>query len=283
MAANAMDFDDLLWNGVRLLENNPEILEYYSDRFKYIMVDEYQDTNYLQYKLISMLASRHGNLCVVGDDDQCIYQWRGADIRNILDFENDFKNAFTVRLEQNYRSDGNILRLANSVIKNNRARKQKALWTDKEDGEKITYRRLEDEKQEAWWIGSEIESLRTAGYDYKDIAVLYRKNAQSRSFEEKFSIRGIPYRVLAGLRYYDRKEVKDVMAYLRLIENPGDNVSMLRIINEPKRGIGAKTLAGIEEYAASYGESIYEAICDETLQAALQRKEETERLRPYCL
>ncbi len=272
MAANAMDFDDLLWNGVRLLESQPDVLDYYADRFRYIMVDEYQDTNYLQYKLIRMLASRHGNLCVVGDDDQCIYQWRGADIRNILDFESDFSNAFTVRLEQNYRSDGNILGLANSVIRNNRNRKKKTLRTDREDGEKITYRRLEDEKREAWWIGSEIENLRTQGYAYKDIAILYRKNAQSRSFEEKFSFRGIPYRVLAGLRYYDRKEIKDVMSYLRLIENPGDNVAMTRIINEPKRGIGAKTLAGIEAYANAYGESIYDALCDETLQASLSAK-----------
>lgn len=241
MNANAMDFDDLLWNGVKLLEQNPDILAYYSGRFRYIMVDEYQDTNYLQYKLIKMLASTHGNLCVVGDDDQCIYQWRGADIRNILDFENDFSDVLTIRLEQNYRSDGNILKLANSVIKNNSERKAKALWTDRSDGEKITYKRLEDEKQEAWWIGSEIERLReTEGYSYKDFAILYRKNAQSRSFEEKFSFRGIPYRVLAGLRYYDRKEIKDVMAYLRLIENPGDNVSLMRVINEPKRGIGGK-------------------------------------------
>ena len=195
MSANAMDFDDLLWNGVKLLEQNPDILAYYSNRFRYIMVDEYQDTNYLQYKLIRMLAQTHGNLCVVGDDDQCIYQWRGADIRNILDFENDFKNVLTIRLEQNYRSDGNILKLANSVIQNNRERKAKALWTDREDGAKITYKRLEDEKQEAWWIGSEIERLRAdEGYDYKDFAILYRKNAQSRSFEEKFSFRGIPYR-----------------------------------------------------------------------------------------
>ena len=272
MAANAMDFDDLLWNGVRLLEQEPEVLRYYSDRFRYIMVDEYQDTNYLQYKMISMLASGHGNLCVVGDDDQCIYQWRGADIRNILDFENDFKGAFTVRLEQNYRSDGNILKLANSVIRNNKGRKSKALWTDRKDGNKITYRRLEDEKQEAYWIGAEIESLRSQGYNYRDIAVLYRKNAQSRSFEEKFSFRGIPYRVLAGLRYYDRKEIKDVMAYLRLIENPGDNVSMQRIINEPKRGIGAKTMAGIEGYAESYGMSIYDALCDKQLRASLSNK-----------
>ena len=266
MNANAMDFDDLLWNGVKLLEQNPDILAYYSGRFRYIMVDEYQDTNYLQYKLIKMLASTHGNLCVVGDDDQCIYQWRGADIRNILDFENDFSDVLTIRLEQNYRSDGNILKLANSVIKNNSERKAKALWTDRSDGEKITYKRLEDEKQEAWWIGSEIERLReTEGYSYKDFAILYRKNAQSRSFEEKFSFRGIPYRVLAGLRYYDRKEIKDVMAYLRLIENPGDNVSLMRVINEPKRGIGGKTLSGIEEYARAYGMTMFEAICDEQL------------------
>ena len=273
MSANAMDFDDLLWNGVKLLEQNPDILAYYSNRFRYIMVDEYQDTNYLQYKLIRMLAQTHGNLCVVGDDDQCIYQWRGADIRNILDFENDFKNVLTIRLEQNYRSDGNILKLANSVIQNNRERKAKALWTDREDGAKITYKRLEDEKQEAWWIGSEIERLRAdEGYDYKDFAILYRKNAQSRSFEEKFSFRGIPYRVLAGLRYYDRKEIKDVMAYLRLIENPGDNVSMLRVINEPKRGIGGKTLSGIEEYANAYKMSIYEALCDPQLLATFGPK-----------
>ena len=273
MAANAMDFDDLLWNGVKLLEQNPEILAYYAHRFRYIMVDEYQDTNYLQYKLIRMLASGHGNLCVVGDDDQCIYQWRGADIRNILDFENDFRNVFTIRLEQNYRSDGNILKLANSVIKNNKARKAKALWTEKADGEKITYKRLEDEKQEAWWIGSEIERLRAdEGYDYKDFAILYRKNAQSRSFEEKFSFRGIPYRVLAGLRYYDRKEIKDVMAYLRLIENPGDNVSMLRVINEPKRGIGGKTMAGVQEYAGAYGLTLFEALCDPQLLATFGPK-----------
>lgn len=275
MADNAMDFDDLLWNGVRLLEQEPEVLRYYSERFRYIMVDEYQDTNYLQYKMISMLASRHGNLCVVGDDDQCIYQWRGADIRNILDFENDFSGAFTVRLEQNYRSDGNILRLANSVIRNNKGRKSKALWTERDDGEKITYRRLDDEKKEAYWIGAEIERLRGEGYNYRDIAILYRKNAQSRSFEEKFSFRGIPYRVLAGLRYYDRKEIKDVMAYLRLICNPGDNESMRRVINEPKRGIGAKTMSAIEGYANSYGISIFEALCDEQLLASLGNKSRT--------
>ena len=272
MTANAMDFDDLLWNGVKLLSQNPDILDYYSSRFRYIMVDEYQDTNFLQYQLVSMLASKHGNLCVVGDDDQCIYQWRGADISNILNFENDFPDVFTVRLEQNYRSDGNILRLANSVIKNNNERKKKALWTEKEDGEKITYKRLEDERREAWWIGSEIEKLVSEGYSYRDIAILYRKNAQSRSFEEKFSFRGIPYRVLAGLRFYDRKEIKDVMAYLRLIENPGDNVSLMRVINEPKRGIGGKTYAAIEEYANAYGLTVFEAICEPELQAGFGPK-----------
>lgn len=275
MTANAMDFDDLLWNGARLLEQNRDILDYYSNRFRYIMVDEYQDTNYLQYRIIRMLASKHGNLCVVGDDDQCIYQWRGADIRNILDFEHDFGDVFTVRLEQNYRSDGNILKLANSVIKNNRERKTKALWTDREDGQPVTYRRLTDDKQEAYWIGAEIERLRDEGLSYRDIAILYRKNAQSRSFEEKFSFRGIPYRVLAGLRYYDRKEIKDVMAYLRLIDNPDDNISMLRVINEPKRGIGGKTLAGIEEYAKAYGMTIFEAICDPQLTAAFGPKVRT--------
>ena len=272
MANNAMDFDDLLWNGVKLLERSTEARNYYADRFKYIMVDEYQDTNYLQYKLIRMLAERHGNLCVVGDDDQCIYEWRGADIRNILDFEHDFKNVYTIRLEQNYRSDANILNLANSVIKNNKGRKSKTLWTDHQDGEKITYKRLENEKQEAWYIGNEIERWHDMGYKYSDMAILYRKNAQSRPFEEKFSFRGIPYRVLAGLRFYDRKEIKDVMAYLRLIENPDDDVSMLRIINEPKRGIGAKTLAGIEVYARTYKMSVYEALCQAELQATLGNK-----------
>ena len=269
---NAMDFDDLLLNGVKLLEQNPRVLEKYAERFKYIMVDEYQDTNYLQYKLIKMLASKHNNLCVVGDDDQCIYEWRGADIRNILDFERDFKHVFTVKLEQNYRSHANILNLANSVIKNNKGRKQKKLWTDAEDGEKITYRRLADEKEEAWFIATEIERLHEAGYKYSDMAILYRKNIQSRPFEEKFSFRKIPYRVLAGMRYYDRKEIKDVMSYLRLIENPDDDVSMVRVINEPKRGIGPKTLAGIENYASVNKCSIYQALCQEEVRATLGAK-----------
>ena len=236
------------------------------------MVDEYQDTNYLQYKLIHLLSKTNRNLCVVGDDDQCIYQWRGADIRNILDFEKDFPEVTTIKLEQNYRSDGNILNLANSVICNNKGRKEKALWTEKKDGAKITYRRLPDEKQEAWYIGSEIDRLHEAGYPYSDMAVLYRKNAQSRAFEEKFSFRGIPYRVLAGLRFYDRKEIKDVMAYMHLVENPDDDVAMLRVINEPKRGVGAKTLSGIQAYASGYRISIYRALCEAQVMASLPKK-----------
>ncbi len=269
---NAMDFDDLLLNGVRLLERSPEIRDYYRNRFRYIMVDEYQDTNYLQYKLIHILSKTNRNLCVVGDDDQCIYQWRGADIRNILDFEKDYPEVTTIKLEQNYRSYGNILDLANSVIQNNRGRKSKELWTEKEPGEKITYRRLGDEKMEAWYIGDEIERLHRQGMPYSDMAILYRKNAQSRPFEEKFSFRGIPYRVLAGLRFYDRKEIKDMMAYMHLIANPDDDISMLRVINEPKRGVGTKTLSGVQAYATAYGISIFRALCEPEVQASLSKK-----------
>ena len=272
MKNNAMDFDDLLLNGYRLLSENEEAREYYSNRFKYIMVDEYQDTNYLQYRIISILAGKHGNLCVVGDDDQCIYEWRGANIQNILNFESDFPDAKVIRLEQNYRSHANILNLANSVIRNNKSRKKKKLWTEASDGEKITYRRLPDEKQEARYIGEQIEELHRKGYAFKDMAVLYRKNAQSRTFEEKFSFRGIPYRVLAGLRYYDRKEIKDVLSYLRLIENPYDDMSMLRIINVPKRGVGNKTLSSIIEYASNYRISIFEALLRDELRNALSAK-----------
>lgn len=272
MRNNAMDFDDLILNGVRILEKSAELLTYYRNRFRYIMVDEYQDTNYLQYKLIHLLSQTNRNLCVVGDDDQCIYQWRGADIRNILDFEKDFPEVTTIKLEQNYRSYGNILDLANSVIKNNKGRKAKALWTDKEPGEKIIYRRLGDEKKEAWYIGSEIDRLHSEGYAYGDMAILYRKNAQSRAFEEKFSFRGIPYRVLAGLRFYDRKEIKDMMAYMHLVENPDDDVAMLRVINEPKRGVGAKTLSSIQSYATAYRMSLFQALCEPEVLGSLPKK-----------
>lgn len=270
---NAMDFDDLLWNAVKLFEASSEVLSYYQERFKYIMVDEYQDTNYLQYKLIHALAEKSHNLCVVGDDDQCIYQWRGADIRNILDFEKDFPETKVIKLEQNYRSDANILDLANSVIANNRNRKAKELWTDRNEGNKITYRRLEDEQREAWYVGGEIQRLHDEeGIPFNDMAILYRKNAQSRPFEEKFSFRGIPYRVLGGTRFYDRKEIKDVMSYMHLVENPSDDVAMARIINEPKRGLGPKSLGGIVSYAKAYKLSIFEALKEQEVLGSLSRK-----------
>lgn len=272
VANNAMDFDDLLLNGVRLLESRPDVLHFYQNRFKYVMVDEYQDTNYLQYKLIKYLSGGYGNLCVVGDDDQCIYQWRGADISNILDFEHDFPKVKTIRLEQNYRSDGNILSLANSIIKNNTKRKRKKLWTERTNGRNIEYKRCGDEKLEAYYIGTEIEKLHEEGLKFSDIAILYRKNAQSRAFEEKFSFRGIPYRVVAGLRYYDRKEVKDVMSYMRLIDNHDDDNSMLRIINEPKRGVGAKTLKLITETASEHGISIFDALKREDVNLVIPKK-----------
>ena len=270
---NAMDFDDLLWNAVKLFEASSDVLSYYQQRFKYIMVDEYQDTNYLQYKLIHALAEKSHNLCVVGDDDQCIYQWRGADIRNILDFEKDFPETKVIKLEQNYRSDANILDLANSVIANNRNRKAKELWTDRNEGSKITYRRLEDEQREAWYVGGEIQRLHDKeGIPFNDMAILYRKNAQSRPFEEKFSFRGIPYRVLGGTRFYDRKEIKDVMSYMHLVENPSDDVAMARIINEPKRGLGPKSLGGIVSYAKAYKLSIFEALKEQEVLGSLSRK-----------
>lgn len=270
---NAMDFDDLLWNAVKVFEASNEVLSYYQERFKYIMVDEYQDTNYLQYKLVHALAEKSHNLCVVGDDDQCVYQWRGADIRNILDFEKDFPETKVIKLEQNYRSDANILGLANSVIANNRNRKAKALWTERNEGSKITYRRLEDEQREAWYVGGEIQRLHDEeGVPFNDMAILYRKNAQSRPFEEKFSFRGIPYRVLGGTRFYDRKEIKDVMAYMHLVENPSDDVAMARIINEPKRGLGPKSLGGIVSYAKAYKLSIFEALKEQEVLSSLSKK-----------
>ena len=269
---NAMDFDDLLLNCVKLLENEDDVLSYYQNRFKYIMVDEYQDTNYLQYKIIQYLSQAYRNLCVVGDDDQCIYEWRGADIRNILDFEKDFPEALVIKLEQNYRSDNNILNLANSVIKNNMGRKRKTLWSNKELGDKITYARLDDEKAEARYIANEICKLKGKGYEYKDIAILYRKNILSRSFEECFPHYNIPYRVLAGLRYYDKKEIKDMLSYMRLIENPDDDFAFERIINEPKRGIGKTTVEKIKELAKHSNMSCFETLKNEDILNKLTKK-----------
>ena len=269
---NAMDFDDLLLKCVELLEKDEKVLHHYQNRFKYIMVDEYQDTNFLQYKLIKYLSSASRNLCVVGDDDQCIYEWRGADIRNILDFEKDFPEAVVIKLEQNYRSDNNILNLANSVIKNNRGRKSKALWSDKKDGEKITYARLDSEKAEARYIGNQIKILVSEGYRYNDLAILYRKNALSRSFEDIFVYEEIPYRVLAGQKYYERKEIRDVIAYMRVVENPDDNFSLMRIINEPKRGMGKVTVDKIIAYAKVEEISLMEALHRKEILESLSNK-----------
>ncbi len=271
-ANNAMDFDDLLLNTVKLFEADEATLLRYQNRFRYIMVDEYQDTNHIQYKLIKMLAEGHHNLCVVGDDDQCIYQWRGADIRNILDFEKDFPETKVVKLEQNYRSMGNILKAAHSVIENNKGRKGKKLWTDKEDGEKIKYYRADTEKDEARFVAQEIDLKKNRDRKYSDFAILYRTNAQSRHFEDALTRRGIPYRVLSGLRYYDRKEIKDVMAYMRLVINPYDDLSLKRIINEPKRGMGDKSVAKIEAFARVRGESMLQALSDEEVLSTLPNK-----------
>ncbi len=269
---NAMDFDDLLVNTVKLFESDEATLLKYQNRFRYIMVDEYQDTNHIQYKLIKMLAEAHHNLCVVGDDDQCIYQWRGADIRNILDFEKDFPETKVVKLEQNYRSVGNILAAAHSVIENNKGRKRKQLWTTKEDGEKIKYYRADTEKDEARFVAQEIDLKKNRDRKYSDFAILYRTNAQSRHFEDALTRRGIPYRVLSGLRYYDRKEIKDVMAYMRLVVNPADDLSFKRVINEPKRGMGDKSVAKIEALAMVRDESMLQVLSDDEILSSLPGK-----------
>ena len=269
---NAMDFDDLLLNTVKLFETDEATLLKYQRRFRYIMVDEYQDTNHIQYKLIKMLAEAHHNLCVVGDDDQCIYQWRGADIRNILDFEKDFPEAKVIKLEQNYRSVGNILAAAHSVIENNRGRKGKKLWTTREDGDKIKYYRADTEKDEARFVAQEIDLLKGRDRKYSDFAILYRTNAQSRHFEEALTQRDIPYRVLSGLRYYDRKEIKDVMAYMRLVVNPYDDLSFRRVVNEPKRGMGDKSVEKIQAFAQIRGESMLQALSDEEVLSTLPSK-----------
>lgn len=269
---NAMDFDDLLRNALHLLKERPAILEDYQDRFRYIMVDEYQDTNRIQYRIIKLLAGKYKNICVVGDDDQCIYQWRGADIRNILDFEKDFPDAKVIRLEQNYRSCGNILAAAHSVIKNNRGRKSKRLWTQQEDGNKIVYARLDSDKEEAAYVAREIELLSGPGRSYDDFAVLYRTNAQSRLFEDAFRKARIPYQILSGFSFYERKETKDMISYMRLIVNPKDDMAFMRVINEPKRGIGAKTMEKLTALAGVRGESLLETVSDPEVAAGLPSK-----------
>ena len=268
----AMDFDDLLMYTVKLFQNYPDVLSEYQERFKYIMVDEYQDTNYMQYMFVKLLAEKHNNICVVGDDDQCIYEWRGADISNILNFEKDFKNTKIIKLEQNYRSHANILLAANSVIERNSERKKKKLWTEKKAGDKVKYINCYDEKEEARIVAKEIEKGFSEGNNYRDYAVLYRTNAQSRNFEEAFSSFSIPYQVVGGLRYYDRKEIKDMMCYMRLVVDPNDDLSMARIINEPKRGIGGKSLEKISAYARAKGVSLFEILKDEEVLDSLSAK-----------
>ena len=269
---NAMDFDDLILNAVRLLKENPDVLEKYQERFRYIMVDEYQDTNQLQYKLISLLAKKYGNICVVGDDDQCIYQWRGADIRNILNFEKEFPKAKVVKLEQNYRSTANILEAAHSVISNNKQRKRKKLWTDASQGEKIQYHRLESDYREAGYIAQEIGYMVQQGENYRDFAILYRTNAQSRNFEDSLAQRRIPYRVIGGLRYYDRMEIKDMIAYMRLVANPMDDIAFDRVVNSPKRGIGKATMDKIKSVANYCEKSIFQYVEGEAIADTLSGK-----------
>ncbi|MBR5986176.1 MAG: UvrD-helicase domain-containing protein, partial [Clostridia bacterium] len=256
---NALDFDDLLVKTLELLASHPPVLESYQNKFRYIMVDEYQDTNVAQYQLVRLLAGERKNLCVVGDDDQSIYSWRGADIRNILSFEQDFPGCTVIKLEENYRSTGNILSAANRVISNNSARKSKELWTGADKGERIRYFRALDEREEAAFVADSIMRLSRTGVPEGDIAVLYRTNAQSRVLEEALVRRGIKYGVYGGLKFYDRKEIKDATAYLRLLVNPADDVSFRRIINEPKRQIGDSTVDALAAYASKNGMTLLNA------------------------
>ena len=258
---NALDFDDLIMKTVELFQACPDVLEYFQERFKYIMVDEYQDTNTAQFKFVSLLAGKYRNLCVVGDDDQSIYKFRGANIGNILGFENVFADAKVVRLEQNYRSTQNILNAANQVIQNNMERKRKTLWTENEEGEKLHFRQFMNAYEEAEYIVGDIsKKVREHDAQYRDIAILYRTNAQSRLFEEKFLVANIPYKLVGGVNFYARKEIKDLLAYLKTVDNARDDLAVRRIINVPKRGIGATTLTRVQDYAVSMGMSFYDAL-----------------------
>ncbi|MEE1198317.1 MAG: 3'-5' exonuclease [Acutalibacteraceae bacterium] len=255
---DAMDFDDMINNTVKLFRENEDVLEYYREKFRYIMVDEYQDTNHAQYVLVSLLANKYRNFCVVGDDDQSIYHFRGATIENILNFEKQYKEARVIRLEQNYRSTSNILDVANAVIKNNQGRKGKNLWTDNGTGEKVTLHTAEDERDEARYVADKIlENVRRGG-KFSDHAILYRMNAQSNALENVFARSGISYRVIGGMRFFERKEIKDILAYLTVINNPYDDLRLKRIINEPKRGIGDTTVNNASQIADSLGLSLFE-------------------------
>ncbi len=270
-SADAMDFDDMIYNTVVLLETNEEARKYYQNKFKYVMVDEYQDTNHAQYRLTSLLAGKYKNICVVGDDDQSIYRFRGATIENILSFEEQYENAKVIRLEQNYRSTQNILDAANAVISNNTQRKGKKLWTANGEGDLITVNTAYDENDEAKFIAETISNMVSSGKNLNDFAVLYRMNAQSNNIENAFIRSGVPYKIIGGLRFYERKEIKDALAYLTVINNVNDDVRLRRIINEPKRGIGETTLNNAAEIAAGLGTSIFEVISHADDYPALSR------------
>lgn len=263
---NAMDFDDLLVKTVEVLRNNEDVLNYYQERFKYIMVDEYQDTNTVQFRLVSLLAGKYRNLCVVGDDDQSIYKFRGANIYNILNFEKEFPDARVIKLEQNYRSTQTILDAANSVIRHNKGRKEKTLWTANEVGDKIVFHQYQNEYDEAYQVVEEISRIVSQGKaHYNDYAILYRTNAQSRVLEEKFVARSIPYKIVGGINFYQRREIKDILAYLKTIDNGRDDLAVRRIINVPKRGIGMTTLNRVTEYGEARDMSFFDALecCDD--------------------
>ncbi len=259
---NAIDFDDLIFFTVKILRENEDVLKIYQNKFRYIMVDEYQDTSTAQYMLISLLAAGTRNICVVGDDDQSIYKFRGANIRNILDFEKEFDDAKIIKLEENYRSTKNILNAANSVIKNNNERKQKTLWTGNDDGEIVSLYTGYNEREEATFVAEEIERAVSKGARYSDFAILYRTNVQSRVIEDTFVRNVIPHKILSGLRFYDRKEIKDIIAYLRVVLNPNDDISVLRIINEPKRGIGKTTMDKAQFLAGYHNKSLFKIISE---------------------
>ncbi|MDO4503257.1 MAG: UvrD-helicase domain-containing protein [Coriobacteriia bacterium] len=274
-AANAFDFDDLLLYAYLLLKNNPDVLDAYQERFRYLLVDEYQDTNKAQYEITRLLAAKYRNIMVVGDDDQSIYSWRGADLRNILEFEMDYPDARVVKLEQNYRSVGNVLKAANAVIANNRNRKQKKLFTASEDGDKIQVYQAAEGRDEGRWIAGEIEKLHGRGVNYTQMAVFYRTNAQSRTLEDMMLRAGVPYRIVGGVRFFERAEIKDVMAYLTLVVNPADDVAAKRVINVPRRGIGKSTIELIEHIAirenVTFMDACEMAVVDPDLRAAAQR------------
>ena len=278
--ADAMDFDDMIVKTVDLLQNNEDVLRYYTNKFRYVMVDEYQDTNYAQYALVSLLASGNNNLCVVGDDDQSIYRFRGATIENILNFEDEYRNAKTIRLEQNYRSTSNILNAANAVIKNNLGRKGKNLWTDKKGGEKINVFTADDERGEARFVADRILENVKDGAKFSDHAVLYRMNAQSNAMENVFARSGIAYKIVGGNKFYDRKEIKDVIAYLQLINNNSDDLRLRRVINEPKRGIGDTTVNNAAQIAAELGISLFDVFKNADEYAALSRA--ALKLKDFC-